>query len=98
MVRYQYYQEVQRKETTEDLSKKIWKAHVDHCFEYLRQGISCGGDLVIEGESAIKFGADHHATSVTGWGVEHECINFDRLWHFQTDQERRYNLSWQSSD
>lgn len=72
-----------------------WKVHVEHCFEYLRQAISCGGDLVIEGSSPIKVGKGH-ATSVTGWGVEHECIDFERLRQFQIDQEAKYNMTWQT--
>ncbi|KAK4209259.1 hypothetical protein QBC37DRAFT_294966 [Rhypophila decipiens] len=70
-----------------------WKVHVEHCFEYLRQGISCGGDLIIEGNSPIKVG-EGHATSVTGWGVEHDCINFELLRKFQIEQEGRYNQTW----
>ncbi|KAK3313637.1 hypothetical protein B0H66DRAFT_484233 [Apodospora peruviana] len=72
-----------------------WRVHVEHCFEYLRQGISCGGDLIIEGNSPIKVGAGH-ATSVTGWGVEHDCIDFDLLRKFQIDQEAKYNETWRS--
>lgn len=36
-----------------------------------------------------------HATSVTGWGVEHDCIDFELLRQFQIEQERKYNLTWQ---
>jgi hypothetical protein len=36
-----------------------------------------------------------HATSVTGWGVEHDCIDFDLLRQFQIEQEGKYNLTWQ---
>lgn len=74
----------------------MWKVHVEHCFEYLRQGISCGGDLIIEGNSPIKVGKGH-ATSVTGWGVEHDCIDIDLLWQFQIQQEEKYNLTWQNA-
>ena len=78
-----------------DPDAKKWVVHVDHCFEYLRQAISCGTDLVVEGASPIKVGHGT-ATSVTGWGVEHQCIDFERLRSFQIDQERRYNETWQN--
>ncbi|KAH7028213.1 uncharacterized protein B0I36DRAFT_205408, partial [Microdochium trichocladiopsis] len=105
MIRFQYYQEVHRDSrrlsrassslpSAEEEEAFKWKVHVEHCFEYLRQGISCGGDLVIEGSSPIKVGRGH-ATSVTGWGVEHECIDFERLRQFQIDQEAKYNMTWQ---
>ncbi|KAM7215687.1 protein of unknown function (DUF3328) domain containing protein [Rhypophila decipiens] len=99
MVRFQYYQE-KNKNRIDTSSPKAepeesfkWKVHVEHCFEYLRQGISCGGDLIIEGNSPIKVGKGH-ATSVTGWGVEHDCINFELLRKFQIEQEGRYNQTW----
>ncbi|KKY18661.1 hypothetical protein UCDDS831_g05943 [Diplodia seriata] len=96
MVRFQYYQEKNRVDTSADPDAFKWKVHVEHCFEYLRQGISCGGDLIIEGSSPINVGAGH-ATSVTGWGVEHECIDFERLRRFQIDQEAKYNQTWQTT-
>ncbi|KAK0608984.1 Oxidase ustYa [Lasiodiplodia hormozganensis] len=94
MIRFQYYQEKKRVDTSADPDAFKWKVHVEHCFEYLRQGISCGGDLVIEGSSPINVGKGH-ATSVTGWGVEHDCIDFDRLRQFQIEQEAKYNETWQ---
>ncbi|KAH7021012.1 uncharacterized protein B0I36DRAFT_333608 [Microdochium trichocladiopsis] len=98
MIRFQYYQEKDHRshKVTEDQETSFkWKVHVEHCFEYLRQGISCGGDLIIEGNSPIKVGQGH-ATSVTGWGVEHDCIDFDLLRRFQIEQEAKYNLTWQN--
>lgn len=92
IVRYQYYVEKFGDENAEPVK---WKVHVEHCFEYLRQAISCGGDLIIEGESPIRVGTGH-ATSVTGWGVEHDCINFNKLLEFQKLQEARYNQTWQN--
>jgi hypothetical protein len=69
-----------------------YSAHVDHCFEYLRQSISCGGDITIEGHSPLG-----DATPVTGWGTEHSCIDFERLRQFQVDQEKKYNQTWQQA-
>lgn len=94
MVRYQYYEEKGRVDhNADDIERKMWKVHVEHCFEYLRQAIQCGGDLIIEGNSPIKVGKGH-ATSVTGWGVEHDCINFEKLREFQIEQEAKYNQTW----
>ncbi|KAL1617124.1 hypothetical protein SLS56_011127 [Neofusicoccum ribis] len=95
MVRFQYYKEVNTNDTSRQNDAHMWKLHVEHCWEYLRQAISCGGDLIIEGNSPIKVGKGH-ATSVTGWGVEHDCINIEALWDFQIGQEEKYNLTWQT--
>ncbi|KAL0467405.1 hypothetical protein QR685DRAFT_556092 [Neurospora intermedia] len=111
MIRYQYYVEKNKNSKPgmtmrkrDSLDEELgpdpdedfkWKVHVEHCFEYLRQGISCGGDLIIEGNSPIKVGKGH-ATSVTGWGVEHDCIDFDKLRQFQIEQEAKYNQTWQN--
>ena len=71
---------------------------MDHCFEYLRQAISCGSAFQIEGSSPLDIPGEegHHlASTVTGWGVEHDCINFEALRAFQINQERAYNATWQ---
>jgi hypothetical protein len=61
----------------------------------LRQSISCVGDLVIEGNTPL-FGSSHRkASTVTGWGFEHACINFENLRNYQIEQERLYNQTWQ---
>ncbi|KAJ5547247.1 hypothetical protein N7494_004832 [Penicillium frequentans] len=56
MVRFQFWQarDGVNLDTEHDAAK--WNVHVLHCFEYLRQAISCGGDLIIEGSSPIKIG------------------------------------------
>lgn len=69
--------------------------HVGHCFEYLRQAISCGGgDIILEGYSPLTNGTAV-ATSISGWGREHKCsVNFNDLAQYQIDQEAKYNLTW----
>ncbi|KAK4864572.1 hypothetical protein LT330_009567 [Penicillium expansum] len=94
MVRFQFWQARDGVDLDTEHDAVKWNLHVLHCFEYLRQAISCGGDLIIEGSSPIKVG-EGHATSVTGWGVEHDCIDFELLRQFQIEQERKYNLTWQ---
>jgi len=59
-------------------SKILWKVHVEYRFEYLHQAITRGGGPITEGNSPIMSGEEHHATPVTGWGVEHECIDFEK--------------------
>jgi len=95
MVRYQYWQHVEGKAPF-DPDRDLWVVHVEHCFEYLRQSISCGGDLVIEGKTPLFGASSRKASTVTGWGFEHDCINFERLRDFQIEQERQYNLTWQN--
>jgi hypothetical protein len=76
-------------------SEKSWDAHVDHCFEYLRQAISCGSGFSIEGHSPLIVDREEgKASTVTGWGIEHNCINFEALRAFQIEQERVYNTTW----
>jgi len=52
--------------------------HINHCFDYIRQGIMCAGDMSLEG--AIKGTADLQPTDdlrrINGWGSSHECKNF----------------------
>ncbi|KAL7783447.1 hypothetical protein V8C37DRAFT_397146 [Trichoderma ceciliae] len=44
--------------------------HLMHCFDYLRQTISCQSDLTLEG-----LGAESNETyfDIDGYGVEHQC-------------------------
>ncbi|KAH7374104.1 hypothetical protein BKA64DRAFT_688656 [Cadophora sp. MPI-SDFR-AT-0126] len=44
--------------------------HVEHCFDYLRQGVLCAGDATLEGP-------DEGGSSLTGYGVEHRCRSWD---------------------
>lgn len=54
-----------------DYTMKHWDVHIEHCFEYMRQSISCGGDLILEGSSAVDIDGKQ-VTSVTGWG---KCLS-----------------------
>lgn len=44
--------------------------HLLHCFDYLRQGIMCAGDMTLEWPKEQKVG---DGSKVDGWGVEHQC-------------------------
>src|ERR1044071_6399047 len=44
--------------------------HMNHCFDYLRQSISCNGDMTLEWPRTEPNGARF---VVEGWGISHEC-------------------------
>jgi hypothetical protein len=47
-------------------------SHVHHCFDYLRQTISCAGDMTMEWP---RTEADGRRFAVDGWEIPHECKN-----------------------
>jgi len=55
--------------------------HVQHCLDLLRQTLMCHADTTVEAVDQVSRG-------VTGFGVEHQCRNFEQLkhwteeWHF----------------
>ncbi|KAG4438772.1 hypothetical protein IFR05_005749 [Cadophora sp. M221] len=53
--------------------------HVNHCFDYIRQGIMCAGDMSIEGAADERDGEGPH---ISGVGMKHECKSWDgsRKW------------------
>ncbi|KGO46258.1 Protein of unknown function DUF3328 [Penicillium expansum] len=59
-----------------------WTEHTDHCFEYLRLSITCGDFLVMEPASPPGTAPELTAGGL-GWGVVHECIDFDALRKWQ---------------
>ncbi|KAL9107091.1 MAG: hypothetical protein Q9227_007957 [Pyrenula ochraceoflavens] len=60
-------------------------AHVGHCFDYLRQGLQCNGDMTLEWPREEE---DGRRIAVDGWGVGHLCRDWDTImeymdaWHF----------------
>ncbi|KAI9648372.1 hypothetical protein NHQ30_003005 [Ciborinia camelliae] len=46
--------------------------HVGHCFEYLRQSISCSADSTLEP-------AGHAVEGFLGWGFERKCKDYESL-------------------
>lgn len=50
--------------------------HMDHCFDYLRQGIMCAGDTTLEWPKEGSKGV------VDGWGVTHQCRDWDDIVEF----------------
>ncbi|KAI1781370.1 hypothetical protein F4818DRAFT_35760 [Hypoxylon cercidicola] len=57
--------------TVEDVEVK----HVNHCFDYIRQGIMCAGDMSIEGAAKMTEG-ESNVDRVNGYGGRHECKNY----------------------
>lgn len=47
--------------------------HVYHCLDYLRQAISCAGDMTLEWP---REEADGRRFAVDGWGIEHQCVDW----------------------
>lgn len=52
--------------------------HIEHCFDFLRQGLMCNADLALE-----PFVASDGVTRITkgtsGWGTMHQCRSWDKL-------------------
>lgn len=53
----------------------LW--HIAHCFDYLRQGIQCSGDVSLEFVSE-----DTGRAVVDGLNFQHECKNWDEIWDY----------------
>ncbi|TVY13531.1 Oxidase ustYa [Lachnellula arida] len=52
--------------------------HLGHCFDYLRQGVMCAGDMTLE--PVLRLGTDGDEVQVVdGWGVEHRCRSFESM-------------------
>lgn len=49
--------------------------HSAHCFNYLRQGITCAADTTLEGKTGDG----------PGEGSEHECVDYDALLEWAND-------------
>jgi len=54
-------------------------AHLGHCFDYLRQGVMCAGDMTLE--PVLELGTDK-VQVVDGWNVVHQCRNYDTMMGF----------------
>ena len=50
--------------------------HASHCFNYLRQGILCAGDMALEGPDPIPVPGE---SPLRGWGTTHSCRSWDGL-------------------
>ena len=57
---------------SEDLPMDVSPMHVRHCIDLLRQSLMCQADTTVE----VK---DEKAGGVHGFGVEHQCRDWDEL-------------------
>ncbi|KAH8822039.1 hypothetical protein F5884DRAFT_851235 [Xylogone sp. PMI_703] len=52
--------------------------HLNHCFDYIRQGIMCAGDLTLEPTSLNGV----QTNGASGWDVEHYCKDWDAVYSY----------------
>ena len=52
---------------------------VDMCLEQLRQHIMCNCDLTLEPTVLVKMDSGVIAPGSNGVGVEHRCLNWEKL-------------------
>ncbi|GAB7329181.1 hypothetical protein MBLNU13_g01001t1 [Cladosporium sp. NU13] len=64
---------------TYDRMLKHQEEHVYHCFDYIRQALMCNADLTVEWP---RTEADGSRVAVDGWGVSHQCKNWDSVLEF----------------
>lgn len=55
--------------------------HGNHCFEYLRQAVSCNVDTTLE-----PFSVERDTFNV--WGVTHKCTDFTKVQEWATMMRR----------
>ncbi|PVH96853.1 hypothetical protein DM02DRAFT_658853 [Periconia macrospinosa] len=53
-------------------SHALPSAHMQHCFDYIRQALICAADQTLEER-------DNSVGGVKGWGTTHQCRNFEAL-------------------
>jgi hypothetical protein len=50
--------------------------HVEHCINYIRQGIMCSGDITLEG---LDPEPEEGQSIIRGWDREHVCRNWNEI-------------------
>lgn len=64
--------------------------HISHCFDYLRQGIMCCGDVALEGQQttfpAGWIGSD-------GWDAKHVCKDYSQVLAYR-EKNRANDEHW----
>ncbi|KAE9961949.1 hypothetical protein BLS_007965 [Venturia inaequalis] len=76
---------------TEMFEKQNHASHLHHCFDYLRQTIACGGDMAMEWPRTEE---DGRRFAVDGWGIPHECKNWDHIMEYMDNHH--FNMSMNS--
>ncbi|KAI2631035.1 hypothetical protein GGR54DRAFT_182458 [Hypoxylon sp. NC1633] len=64
--------------------------HLNHCFDYIRQGIMCCGDVALEGQqTTFPDGFD----GSDGWDAKHVCKNYDEVYNY-LEKNRANDKVW----
>jgi len=63
--------------------------HVAHCFDYLRQALMCAGDMTIE--HAMESPLGQKRTTTDGWGVKHQCSDWDEMAAWTLSHKANYS-------
>jgi hypothetical protein len=64
-----------------DSRVKVDNHHAGHCFNYIRQGIMCAGDLTLEPPGNPELGK----SAEQGWGIEHTCRPWGEILQWTRD-------------
>lgn len=79
-----------RSKRDEEMPEDIAHFHLQHCFEYLRQGILCSGDVALEGDQTTFpegfVGSD-------GWDAKHVCRDWTQVRAF-LEENRADDTVW----
>ncbi len=60
--------------------------HIYHCFDYIRQTIMCHGDTTLEKAKTVD---GKLMRAVDGWGVTHECRDYDTIYAYAAAHRSR---------
>ncbi|PPJ50685.1 hypothetical protein CBER1_07703 [Cercospora berteroae] len=66
--------------------------HMEHCFDYLRHGIMCAGDMSLEGvivgeQKGNGMVRRSGGRVVDGWGMKHQCKSWDAILEYVRENE-----------
>lgn len=96
MIRMSHYRPLDKVDFKSDSDREQAAYHVEHCIEYLRVSIMCGDSLVVEAGSPPGTPGRHVADKwgkPLGWGITKQCIDWEKLSKWQTEQSEAYELS-----
>lgn len=64
--------------------------HLEHCLDYLRQGLMCAADTTIEWPLFVNHGFKDDGP-ITGEGIAHQCRD---VWNFPRGPEQVFSLTF----
>ena len=67
--------------------------HLEHCIDYIRQGLMCNADTTIEPPLYVKdgFGSDG---PITGEGIQHQCRDWEAVREFGMSNGALKSFNW----